>query len=167
MCRKVHYIIILSRPYSLALNASHTATTMTFTLSPATPADVPGILDVWFAANGESERVQSYKNSPEVCKYLTECYTLSIEEDQDVVVVMTEETKVGKRRVGAFAKVSLEKGGQPPSDYKARWRAKLPEVASTESVEAIMAPIARQRAVIMGERAHRCKSLFSHLRESS
>lgn len=91
-------------------------------------------------------------------EYLTECYTRSIEENQVVVMVMTEETEGGKRRVGAFAKLSLEKGGQLPTDWSARWRAELPESLPTEFLEALWAPITRQRVAVMGERAHRCKN---------
>ncbi|KAF4611349.1 hypothetical protein G7Y89_g15664 [Cudoniella acicularis] len=128
---------------------------MTFTLSPATPADIPGILDVYFAAYGDSETLQTLKHTPGVREYFIECYTRSIEERQDVVMVMTEETEPGKRKVGAFAKVSLEKGGQPPTDWRARWRAGLPESLPAEFLEEFWAAISRQRVVVMGERKHR------------
>jgi GNAT superfamily N-acetyltransferase len=131
---------------------------MTFTLSSATPADVPGILDVWIAANSDSQSMQTFVNMLGFREYITECYTHSIEENQDGVMVMTEESEKGQRRVGAFAKMSLEKGGQPPTDWRDRWKAELPESMSTESMEAFWKPLARQRLVVMGERPHLCKN---------
>lgn len=139
---------------------------MTFTLSPATPADIPGILDVWYAAYSSSTKIQTM-NTPAVRAYLAECYARSIEEEQDAVMVMTEETEGAKRRVGAFAKLSLEKGGQPLADWRARWRAELPESLPAEVLEAFWAPISRQRVVVMGERAHMCMKPETPLRTSS
>lgn len=130
---------------------------MTFTLSPATVADVPGILDVWYAANGDSKNMQVFVATPGIREYLAECYTRSIEEGQGVVMVMAEEAEGEKRRVGAYAKASFEKGGQPPSDWRTRWTAEVPDTIPTEAVEAFWAAIERQRAEVMGSRAHWCK----------
>jgi hypothetical protein len=137
---------------------------MTFTLSPATVADVPGMIDTWYAANRDSKNMQVFTTTPGMVEYFTECYTRSIEEDQDAVMVMTEETEGGKRRVGAYGKLCLEKGGQPFSDWRARWKAEFPEAVPKETVEAFWAALTRQRAVVMGSRAHWCKKhpfLFS------
>lgn len=130
---------------------------MTFTLSPATRADIPGILDAWIAANSDSERMLAFIKMPGLREYLAQCYAHSIKQGQNWVMVMTEESERGNRRVGAFAKMSFEKGGQPPTDWRDRWKAELPESMPTEAMEGFWTPLGNRRLAVMGERPHYCK----------
>ncbi|KAH8684772.1 acyl-CoA N-acyltransferase [Tricladium varicosporioides] len=132
-----------------------------FTLSPATPSDIPGCVDIWFSAFQAPVMSEAYPDTPNVRKYLTDLWTkdIEIEERKTWIVVMKEE---GSGKVCCFSRWMEEKeceDGYNISLWHARWGAlpheSLPsEMSFTTLSTKFWGPMSRQHGRVMSGRPH-------------
>ena len=80
-----------------------------------------------------------------------------ITEDSDDDNVAAEKGK-GKGRVVSFAKWIIQPGGSQVPDWRQRWETHFPEDMNPIPLgEDFFDPMARQHALVMGDRPHYCK----------
>lgn len=160
-------IFLLPNAKSLKIHDNHQLSSshhrvffrMTFKLSPVLKEDIPAIVDLLYDTFNSPNILKIFPNLPAVRKWWADClYRCLEEEDQHVaMMVMVEETSDGKRKIGAFAKWSVEQGRRECTHWSERWRVELPEEMSKEFVDAYYKVVEEQQAADMGQRRHWCK----------
>ncbi|KAG9230101.1 acyl-CoA N-acyltransferase [Amylocarpus encephaloides] len=140
----------------------------TYTLSLATEADIPGILEVWLAAWPESPlTAKAFPRTEAVREWITVAYRQHMEETTSTVLVVTADEDGTRGSVVSFALLFRE--GAPDGDEKEsgtnggvrKWQSRwvrgrgLAEGMNEEVLGAnLFVPMDRQHEKIMGSRRH-------------
>jgi hypothetical protein len=135
---------------------------MTFTLSNATPKDVPSIVDCDRLAFARPDIQAVIPHTEPVRKWLVKSFLTCIQDkDQNGnILILTKDVVPGdldcKREVVAFARYLKILGG-PLKHWKKRWVVDLPEGMSEEVFGGMfLEPLDRQQFLAVGERPHIC-----------
>jgi hypothetical protein len=132
---------------------------MAFTLSRATPEDIPGMVDIWYNAFHHPVMLDTFPDTPAVRAYVSESFARSMREEKQhtTFMVMAEEQPDGKKRVASWTKWVVEQGGAL-SDWRHRWGSEMAEGMLEEKVgEGFFVPMARQHSATTRERKHYCR----------
>jgi hypothetical protein len=158
---------------------------MDFTLSIATPEDIPSIVDIWYAAFRSPTSLRVLPETPAVKSWLASSMRRNImgEDGGGTTYIVVKEEKSG--RVGAFARWFLESGESDGADEGKRpkkrngvstwWERWVGEGGSLgEGIEEevlgdeFFEPMQRQHEVVVGGRPHYCNTPHSaHPQEKS
>lgn len=121
---------------------------MTFNITYATSDDVQRIVDVRFESKSKA-----FPDAPAVRDWYAESVRKGMKKGQNTVFLVAKED--GK--VVSFSRWILHPGGGPVPSWRERWPSKLAEGMSGELLNSYFEPMARQHAVIMGNRPHYCE----------
>lgn len=137
---------------------------MTFTLSRATPQDIPSMIEVWCSAFNHPNDTEIFPDTPAVHAWMSDVYARSMSEEKQhtTFMVITEEQPDGKRKVVSWSKWVAEKDGVL-SDWRLRWGNEFAEGMVEEKLDAFFSAMAQQHLATMGDRKHYCRHLLSCL----
>jgi len=137
---------------------------MTFTLSLATEADIPGLIAVWNSAFWQPEVQAVFPDTPTGREWRAKSFEQSMKSPSQhcMQMIITEDLDDGKRKVVAMGRYFRYAEGEFDDDWRARWEPNLAEDMMEEMVgNAFFNPMARQHRAAVGERAHWCMYPFS------
>lgn len=126
---------------------------MAYTLSRASPSDIPGMVDVWYTCFKSEFVLSIVPKSTTGFKWLSDSFDTN---DPNVIhMVMTDDSQ-DPRRVVAFSRWVKHNGGSF-GEWHSRWKVELPADMTEEKVgKGLFEPMHRQHLAAMGERAHYC-----------
>ncbi|TAQ85466.1 hypothetical protein B7494_g6208 [Chlorociboria aeruginascens] len=134
---------------------------MTFKLMRATPADIPGMVAVWYSGFTSKLMLNSFPDTAECHAYMAKTMEYNMKNNEQVVYMIvveeddsSQKTDVGtkkERKVASFSQWYIHHGGDFP-DWKTRWLQEGSEIDATR--EKLFRPAANQHAVTLEERPH-------------
>jgi hypothetical protein len=134
---------------------------MSFTLSPATEADITGMIDVWNSAFWQPAFQPVFPDTPTGREWRVKSFERSMKSPSQhcTHMVMTEDLEDGTRKVVALGRYFRYDEGEFDEDWTTRWEPELPEDMKVEILgDGFFDPMARQHRAVMGRRAHWCMS---------
>ncbi|RDL37042.1 uncharacterized protein BP5553_04475 [Venustampulla echinocandica] len=129
---------------------------MTLTISPATPDDIPGIVDVWYKVFRAPILLEAFPDTPAVKAWLAESFKRCMVEESRRTRFMVVTDDDSGRKVVSFTRWVNKQGGKDGiSHWSSRWGKELGEGMDYDFVDQkFFGPMAKQQEAIMGEKQH-------------